>query len=186
MENLEALVEAVVKRVFIPLEASGRHVHVTKAQALRLFGHELTAKRPLSQPGQFLANERVTVKGPKGAFENVAVLGPERTEAQVEISLTDGRTVGILPPVRSNATRTDPAFWKARWCVFIRPLLPLPIWIMTRPMPLAFSRAIWGAWCYESPFGWQTAAPGFGLQLHRGGLRGCGHRLIDHCPAAAF
>ena len=100
MQNLETLVEAVVGRIFIPLEASGRHVHVTKEQALTLFGHPLTPKRPLSQPGQYLANERVSVKGPKGEFHNVAVLGPERKEAQVEISLTDGRVLGIQPPVR--------------------------------------------------------------------------------------
>ena len=100
MNNMEALVEAVVRRLFIPLEASGRHVHVTAQQAEALFGHRLTEKRPLSQPGQFLANERVTVIGPKGEFQNVAVLGPERQEAQVEISLTDGRTLGITPPVR--------------------------------------------------------------------------------------
>ena len=100
MQNLEHLIEAVVGRIFIPLEASGRHVHVTKAQAQTLFGHTLTPKRPLSQPGQFLANERVTVVGPKGKFENVAVLGPERKEAQVEISVTDGRVLGIDPPVR--------------------------------------------------------------------------------------
>lgn len=100
MQNLEMLVEAVVGRIFIPLEASGRHVHVTKAQAQQLFGHSLTPKRPLSQPGQFLANERLTVVGPKGKFEQVAVLGPERKEAQVEISLTDGRVLGIQPPVR--------------------------------------------------------------------------------------
>ena len=72
--ELDALVEAVLKKVFVELEASGRHVHVTKEQALALFGHSLTPKRELSQPGQFLANERVTVKGPKGTFENVAVL----------------------------------------------------------------------------------------------------------------
>lgn len=102
MENtdLQAVADAVVKRLFVPLEASGRHVHVTKEQAQCLFGHELTPKRPLSQPGQYLANERVTVIGPKGRFENVAVLGPERKEAQVEISLTDGRALGVQPPVR--------------------------------------------------------------------------------------
>ena len=100
MQNVEKLVEAVVNRLFIPLEASGRHVHVTAQQAQTLFGHGLTPKRPLSQPGQYLANERVTVIGPKGEFQNVAVLGPERKEAQVEISLTDGRTLGITPPVR--------------------------------------------------------------------------------------
>ena len=83
MQNLETLVEAVVGRLFIPLEASGRHVHVTQQQAQTLFGHGLTPERPLSQPGQFLAKERVTVKGPRGALYNVAVLGPEREEAQV-------------------------------------------------------------------------------------------------------
>ena len=98
--EINALVDGVIRRLFVELEASGRHVHVTKEQALQLFGHPLTPKRPLSQPGQYLANERVTVKGPKGAFENVAVLGPERKEAQVEISLTDGRSLGITPPVR--------------------------------------------------------------------------------------
>ena len=102
MENLEVLVEAVVGRLFIPLEASGRHVHVTQEQALTLFGHPLTPNRPLSQPGQYLANERLTVQGPKGAFHNVAVLGPERKEAQVEISLTDARTLGISVPVRPS------------------------------------------------------------------------------------
>ena len=98
--EMKALVDGVIRRLFVELEASGRHVHVTKEQALQLFGHPLTPKRPLSQPGQYLANERVTVKGPKGVFENVAVLGPERKEAQVEISLTDGRTLGLTPPVR--------------------------------------------------------------------------------------
>lgn len=98
--EINTLVDGVIRRLFVELEASGRHVHVTKEQALQLFGHPLTPKRPLSQPGQYLANERVTVKGPKGALQNVAVLGPERKEAQVELSLTDGRTLGITPPVR--------------------------------------------------------------------------------------
>ena len=106
MENvdLQAVAESVLRRLFIELEASGRHVHVTKEQANILFGHELTPKRPLSQPGQFLANERVTVIGPKGEFHNVAVLGPERKEAQVEVSLTDGRSLGITPPVRMSGS----------------------------------------------------------------------------------
>ena len=98
--EMEALVKAVTEAIFIPLEASGRHVHVTEAQAMQLFGHPLTPKRPLSQPGQYLAQERVRVVGPKGSFENVAVLGPARKAAQVEISLTDGRNLGIVPPVR--------------------------------------------------------------------------------------
>ena len=77
-------------------------VHVTKEQAQTLFGHGLTPKRPLSQPGQFLCQERLTVVGPKGRFENVAVLGPERKAVQVEVSMTDGRILGIDPPVRQS------------------------------------------------------------------------------------
>ena len=100
MMELHDLVETVVSRLFVELEASGRHVHVTQEQAQILFGHQLTPERPLSQPGQYLAKERVTVIGPKGEFRNVAVLGPERKAGQVEISLTDGRTLGIDPPIR--------------------------------------------------------------------------------------
>lgn len=100
MENLENLAAQVAQRIFVELEASGRHVHVTVQQAQTLFGHSLTPQRPLSQPGQFLAKERVTVVGPKGEFHDVAVLGPERKEAQVELSLTDGRALGIDLPIR--------------------------------------------------------------------------------------
>ena len=100
MMDINTLVEAVAGRLFVELEASGRHVHVTKEQALTLFGHGLTPKRPLSQPGQYLSQERVTVRGPKGEFANVAVLGPERKEGQVEISLTDARALGIPAPIR--------------------------------------------------------------------------------------
>lgn len=103
------LTEKILKRIFIEMEASGRHVHVTKAQAQALFGHGLTPKRPLSQPGQFLSNERVTVIGPKGKFENVAVLGPERKEGQVELSMTDARALGIDAPIRlSGDTANTP------------------------------------------------------------------------------
>jgi len=102
MESYEKLAEKVIKNIFVELEASGRHVHVTKEQAQILFGHPLTPKRELSQPGQYLSGERVTVVGPKGKFENVAVLGPERPEAQVEISLTDSRILGVIPPVRQS------------------------------------------------------------------------------------
>lgn len=97
--NFDELADAVINRLFIPIEASGRHVHLTKEQAQTLFGHSLTPDRPLSQPGQFLSKERVTVAGPKGELHNVAVLGPERKETQIEISLTDGKTLGITPPI---------------------------------------------------------------------------------------
>ncbi len=105
--ELEELAKVVLGRVFVELEASGRHVHVTKEQAQTLFGHALTPKRPLSQPGQYLAAERVTVTGPKGVFENVAVLGPERKEGQVEVSLTDARVLGVQPPVRPSGSVKD-------------------------------------------------------------------------------
>lgn len=100
--HISTLAQTVLERIFIELEASARHVHVTQAQAKTLFGHELTPDRPLSQPGQYLAKERVTVQGPKGKFHNVAVLGPARNAAQVEISLTDSRVLGIQPPIRQS------------------------------------------------------------------------------------
>ena len=100
MDPITQITDEITRRLFVELEASGRHVHVTAQQAETLFGHRLTPKRPLSQPGQYLANERVTVTGPKGEFREVAVLGPERKEAQVEVSLTDARTLGIDVPVR--------------------------------------------------------------------------------------
>ena len=107
--QMQQLVDAVLGSLFVELEASGRHVHVTKEQAQILFGHPLTPQRPLSQPGQYLAKERVTVVGPKGEFANVAVLGPERKSGQVEISLTDARTLGVEAPVRlSGDVRNTP------------------------------------------------------------------------------
>ena len=100
--DLHRVTEEILRNIFIEMESSGRHVHVTKEQACTLFGHGLTPDRPLSQPGQWVAKERVTVIGPKGEFRNVAVLGPERKEGQVEISLTDGRHLGITPPLRPS------------------------------------------------------------------------------------
>lgn len=101
---MDRLIESVLHRIFIEMEASGRHVHVTKEQAEKLFGHGLTPDRPLSQPGQWVAKERLTVIGPKGQFHAVAVLGPERKEGQVEISLTDSRILGVQPPIRPSGS----------------------------------------------------------------------------------
>ena len=96
------ITEALQSRLFVELEASGRHVHLTKEAAMALFGHGLTEKRPLSQPGQFVCNERVSIITPKGRFDRVAVLGPERKECQVELSKTDCVTLGIQAPVRQS------------------------------------------------------------------------------------
>lgn len=100
MERLEELTSQLQRRLFVELEASARHVHVTQAQAMALFGHDLTPLRPLSQPGQFLAEERVTLEGPKGKIDRVAVLGPCRSAGQAELSATDAVALGIRAPVR--------------------------------------------------------------------------------------
>lgn len=86
----------------IPVELSARHVHLSADDALALFGAPLTPKRELSQPGQFLCEERVRLIGPKGVMDNVAVLGPSRGSSQVEISKTDGRILGVDAPVRQS------------------------------------------------------------------------------------
>ncbi len=99
-ELSQRVAQALMQRLFIELEASGRHVHLTREASLALFGHGLTEKRPLSQPGQFVCNERVSLVTPRGQFDNVAVLGPERPQSQVELSLTDCVTLGLKAPVR--------------------------------------------------------------------------------------
>lgn len=108
-ERIDRLTDALQKRLFVELEASGRHIHVTKEQAQILFGHDLTEKRPLSQPGQYLSNERVSLVTKKGRMDNVAVLGPCRKEAQVEVSRTDAVVLGIDPPVRLSGDVTGSA-----------------------------------------------------------------------------
>ena len=106
-QTMDDLSSRVMARVFVEMEASGRHVHLTQDQIMTLFGHELTLAKPLSQPGQFAARERVTVVGPKGELKNVAVLGPARKEGQVELSLTDARALGLSVPVRQSGDVKD-------------------------------------------------------------------------------
>jgi putative phosphotransacetylase len=88
----------------IIIETSARHVHLTTEDMGILFGEgaQLTPKRDLSQPGQFLSEERVRLEGPKKAFDNVSILGPVRNATQAEISLTDARTLGVEAPVRES------------------------------------------------------------------------------------
>ena len=85
----------------IPIEASARHVHLSKEAVELLFGKgaRLTKKRDLSQPGEFLSEQRLKLVTAKGELVNVAVLGPERKAVQVELSMTDCRTLGIKAPV---------------------------------------------------------------------------------------
>lgn len=88
----------------ILVETSARHVHLSQADLEVLFGKgfELTFKKALSQPGQFATNERVDIVGPKKELKNVGILGPVRPATQVEISLTDARTLGVAAPVRES------------------------------------------------------------------------------------
>ena len=86
------------------LETSARHVHLSKEHIETLFGagHELTKKKDLSQPGQFACEERVTIVGSKKELAGVSVLGPARPATQVELSLTDARSIGVAAPVRES------------------------------------------------------------------------------------
>lgn len=88
----------------ILVETSARHVHLTREHIDILFGkgHELTVKKWLSQPGQFACEEKVTVVGPKNSIAKISILGPERSASQVEVSLSDARTLGISAPVRES------------------------------------------------------------------------------------
>ena len=86
------------------VETSARHVHVTREALNILFGegYELTVKKMLSQPGQYASAERIDVVGPKKTLTGVSILGPVRPETQVELSLTDARSIGIAAPVRES------------------------------------------------------------------------------------
>ena len=88
----------------IIVEMSARHVHVTERDLETLFGKgaSLTPKRELSQPGQYLCEERVDLIGPKKTIANVSILGPTRPDTQVEVSLTDARTLGVEAPIRMS------------------------------------------------------------------------------------
>ena len=86
------------------METSARHIHLTDEAIEILFGkgHTLTKKKDLSQPGQFACEERVTVVGPKKELAGVSILGPARSAVQVELSLTDARSIGVTAPVRES------------------------------------------------------------------------------------
>ena len=85
------------------VETSARHIHVSKEALEALFGagYELTKKKDLSQPGQFACEEKLLVVGPKGTLK-ASILGPTRPASQVEISLTDARSIGVAAPIRES------------------------------------------------------------------------------------
>lgn len=110
----EELIKLVTRRVMedlkhynackIPIGVSNRHIHVSQEDLEALFGkgYALTKKSDLKQPGQYACNETVTIRGPKGEFDRVRILGPVRKQSQVEISKTDSFRLGIRPPVRES------------------------------------------------------------------------------------
>ena len=88
----------------IPIETSARHAHICEEDFKILFGENaaLHYVHELSQPGQYLCQERVTIVGPRGRFENVAILGPYRKETQIELSMTDTRKIGLPGIIRQS------------------------------------------------------------------------------------
>ena len=108
--SFENLIDKVIDRIqneldnSFEVEASGRHVHLSRKELDALFGtgYELTKVKDLSQPGQYASKERLTVVGPKGAYHNVVILGPVRKESQVEVSLTDCLQLGVKAPIRES------------------------------------------------------------------------------------
>jgi putative phosphotransacetylase len=88
----------------VPVGISARHIHLSPAHIELLFGggYELKVLKDLSQPGQFAAEETVTIVGPKGKMDKVRILGPARGNTQVEISRTDAFALGVNPPVRES------------------------------------------------------------------------------------
>jgi putative phosphotransacetylase len=88
----------------VPIAVSNRHVHLSVKHLERLFGpgYQLSKLKDLSQPNQFAAKETVSLIGPKGKIDNVRILGPSRGESQVEVSLYDGYTLGVTPPLRNS------------------------------------------------------------------------------------
>lgn len=87
----------------VMVETSARHVHVTDGDLAVLFGedHKLTPKKDLSQPGQYACEEKVRIVGPKGELK-ASILGPTRSASQVELSLTDARSIGVTALVRES------------------------------------------------------------------------------------
>jgi len=105
----DIVVQELINNGFVNVEISARHVHLCQNDVDKLFGngHKLTPKRDLSQPGQYLCEERVNIVGSKGEFKNVAILGPARRASQVEISATDSRILGVKPVLRESGNIAD-------------------------------------------------------------------------------
>ncbi|NLC57035.1 MAG: phosphate propanoyltransferase [Armatimonadetes bacterium] len=95
----------------IPVGVSARHCHLCPEHVTALFGpgQELTPRAPLYQPGQFAAEQTVTLVGPRGILERVRVLGPTRPRSQVEVALTDAIRLGVRPSISDGSDLTGTA-----------------------------------------------------------------------------
>lgn len=90
---------------------SNRHAHLTQSQIDQLFGqgYQLTFFRQIKQPDEFASNEKIHVVGPKGQLRDVRIMGPARQTAQIEMTLTDARAIGVSAQVRVSAQVKDTA-----------------------------------------------------------------------------
>lgn len=92
----------------IPLGVSNRHVHLSEADYQVLFPNQpLAVKKELKQPGQYAAEQTVTIVGPKNHLKNVRILGPLRSKSQIEVSRTDARSLGVSAPLRLSGKLTE-------------------------------------------------------------------------------
>ena len=89
----------------VSIGVSNRHVHLSAADARALLGRaEPTRRRDLSQPGQYSAEETVTVEGPRGRIEGIRIVGPTRGRTQLELARSDARVLGIEPPLAASGS----------------------------------------------------------------------------------
>ena len=88
----------------IPVGVSNRHVHLSEEHLAVLFREEarLSMFKELKQPGQFAANEKVTICGPKGSLEGIRILYPLRGQTQVELSRSDAFALGLPVCLRQS------------------------------------------------------------------------------------
>lgn len=93
----------------IPVAVSNRHIHLSQDVLDILFGkgYELKQFKPLSQPGQYACEEKLTLVSGKGKIDGIRILGPVRPETQVEISVTDSFLLGIKPVIRMSGDLKD-------------------------------------------------------------------------------
>lgn len=109
MERIKTMIDETVNKVLAEKDAleinvgiSARHLHLTADHIQKLFGHDLTVYKDLTQPGQYAANEKVDIVGPKNTLKGVRILGPARKASQIEVSKTDAFFLGVEPVIRMS------------------------------------------------------------------------------------